>query len=179
MKDQQLSKYLSLLLRHQPERIGLQLDEQGWTSVTELLEKLWRDGKRIHIEQLDRVVKTNNKKRFSFNADRTRIRANQGHSIKIDLAYEPADPPAILYHGTATRFLESIQAQGLLKRNRHHVHLSADQETARAVGQRHGKPCILSIDTAAMLAEGHQFFCSANGVWLCEQVPPQFLSYPL
>ena len=144
------SKFLSLILRHQPEVVGIQLDAQGWVDVDVLLNALSHNGRHINRAQLEDIVSNNDKKRFSFNEDGSRIRANQGHSIDIDLALKPQMPPDILYHGTAVRFLNSIHQQGLVKRTRQHVHLSSDEATAYKVGSRHGKPVILIIDAKQM-----------------------------
>ena len=170
-----LSKFLSLVLRYKPEIIDLSLDENGWAEVNHLLDRLKATGPGISRETLDLVVATNNKKRFAYSEDGTRIRANQGHSVAVDLGYAQQTPPETLYHGTATKYLDSILQTGLEKRTRHHVHLSAHRDTALAVGQRHGKPVILLVDTATMVANGHTFFLSENGVWLTESVPPQYL----
>ncbi len=181
MTDKQLkniSKFLSLVLRHRPEVIGIKLNEQGWVGVDELLEKLKAKGKNISLEQLEEVVKNNNKKRFAFNEDKTLIRANQGHSISLDLGYEAVEPPRSLYHGTATRFLDSIQKTGLEKRNRHHVHLSEELDTATNVGGRHGKVVVLIIDAEQMHKDGFKFFVSENGVWLTDHVPTQYILFP-
>ena len=171
-----VSKFLSLVLRHQPELIDLQLDENGWTSTDELLRRLnSHKGMQVDMRMLEELVATNDKQRFSFNNDNTRIRANQGHSIEIELNLEPAIPPDILYHGTAAQFLESILKTGLQKRNRQHVHLSATQDTAKMVGSRHGKPVILSIRAKAMFDAGYVFFLSANKVWLTAEVPVAYI----
>lgn len=167
------SKFLSYILRHNPDKLGLILDEQGWVSVEELLTKL----NNVSMEQLEYVVANNNKKRFAFNEDKTKIRANQGHSIKIDLAYSPIEPPEFLYHGTATKNITSIQKGGIIKGSRHHVHLSADIDTATNVGQRHGKPIILMVQSKAMYEAGHEFFLSENGVWLTDFVPTAFIDW--
>lgn len=173
----QTSKFLSLLLRHQPEVIGLTIDHQGWADVDELIAKANATGRttltRAEIEQ---VVATNPKQRFDLSPDGQRIRANQGHSIDVDLELESVEPPATLFHGTATRFLEPIMAQGLVKRSRQHVHLSADKETASMVGTRHGKLAMLHVDASAMRAAGHEFFLSKNNVWLTDHVPAEFLT---
>lgn len=173
-----VSKFLSLILRHEPAKFGVVLDEGGWTPVDALLAACERHGHPLDRADLNQIVATSDKQRFAFDASGERIRASQGHSVDIELGYEPAAPPARLYHGTATRFLEAIRAGGLLKMQRHHVHLSADEVTARAVGQRHGKPAVLLIDAAAMAAEGAAFFLSANGVWLVEHVPARFIQFP-
>lgn len=179
MKDElkKRSKFLSLVLRHKPEEIGLVLDEQGWANVEELLKLLDKAGKPTTRELLDRVVAENDKKRFAFSGDGTRIRASQGHSVEIDLDLPPSTPPAMLYHGTATRFLDSILEKGLVPGSRRHVHLSVDIETATKVGARHGKPAILTVDAAAMHRAGHVFFVSANGVWLTDAVPREFIGF--
>lgn len=175
MNQYKISKLLSFVLRHHPERLGLTLDGQGWVAVSELLEALRQDGKAITFEQLRQVVAENDKQRFTIDEDRQMIRANQGHSIAIDLGLTPTTPPPLLYHGTAQQYWSSIQQKGLLKGTRQHVHLSADQNTAYKVGSRHGKPIILVIDTAAMLADNHLFYCSDNGVWLTNHIPVQYL----
>ncbi|MBI1213321.1 MAG: RNA 2'-phosphotransferase [Alphaproteobacteria bacterium] len=172
------SKFLSLILRHEPEKFGVVLDAAGWTGVDALLEACARHGHPLDRVELGEVVATSEKKRFAFDETGTRIRASQGHSVEVELGYEPATPPAYLYHGTATRFLDAIRISGLLKMQRHHVHLSADEVAASAVGQRHGKPTVLVIDAAAMTAEGAAFFLSANGVWLVEHVPMRFILFP-
>lgn len=177
-QNKTISKFLSLLLRHKPELLDLDMDAQGWVSTQELIQKCQKENPRLNLnmENLTIVVDSNNKKRFAFNADKSKIRANQGHSISIDLGYQPSTPPEILYHGTATRFLESILAKGLEKRNRHHVHLSKDIDTALQVGQRHGKPVILEVSALRMQEEGHTFYISDNGVWLTDHVPSNFIT---
>ncbi len=174
----QLSKFLSLVLRHDPATIGLTLDEAGWADVDELLAKLSKSGKAISRQQLEQVVAENDKQRFRFNEAGTRIRANQGHSIEVDLALQAQSPPAVLYHGTATRFLDAIRQEGLTRQSRQHVHLTADQATAHKVGQRHGKPVILVVDATAMARDGYLFYRSDNGVWLTGQVPTAYLTMP-
>jgi putative RNA 2'-phosphotransferase len=171
-----ISKYLSKYLRHEPHNIGLQLDSQGWVKVDELLNACRKYNFPISKKELNEVVKTNDKQRFSFDDTGTRIRANQGHSIKIDLDLEPRTPPDTLYHGTVAKFLVSIQQEGLKKMSRHHVHLSSDVETARKVGQRRGKPVILTINALKMHQDGYQFFLSDNGVWLVDSVPPEYFN---
>ena len=175
-KLKKLSKFLSLVLRHRPEVIDIELTSQGWANTKELIEKCQAQGRKIDFETLKQVVAQNDKKRFAFNDDYSQIRASQGHSIPIDLGYTHQEPPEVLYHGTATRFLGSIYAQGLIKGKRHHVHLSTNRDTALKVGQRHGKPVILEIAAQKMVNAGHTFYLSENGVWLTEQVPPEFLS---
>lgn len=170
-----LSRFLSLVLRHKPEEIGLNLDTNGWADVKELITKMNAYGKAIDFETLELIIDTNDKKRFSLSEDKTRIRANQGHSIKIDLGYEAKIPPAVLYHGTGSKFVDSIYKSGIKKKNRHHVHLSPDIATARTVGQRHGQPVIFEVATGLMHKEGFVFYESENGVWLTEEVPVRFL----
>jgi putative RNA 2'-phosphotransferase len=170
-----ISKYLSKHLRHQPERLGLSLESGGWVIVEDLLKACAKNNFPITLDELKEVVEKNDKRRFSFDESGEKIRANQGHSVEIDLHLKPQIPPARLFHGTAERNVSMIQEHGLLKMARHHVHLSADTETARRVGARHGKPVIFEIDTTAMLAEGFEFFVSENGVWLVETVPSKFL----
>lgn len=173
------SKFLSLVLRHEPSRAGLVLDEQGWVDVEALLDGCRQAGRSMTREQLDRLVAENDKQRFSFSEDGCRIRANQGHSVEIDLALSPQRPPDVLYHGTATRFLESIRATGLKPGSRQHVHLSRDMQTAIKVGQRHGKPVVLTIRAAALAESGQAFFCSDNGVWLTAPIAVEFIMFPV
>ena len=169
-------KFMSLILRHNPQKIGITLDDAGWASVDELLVGLKRKGHAISFEQLDDIVETNDKKRYRFNEDKTRICANQGHSLKLDLELNEFEPPEVLYHGTASRFMKLIKEQGLIKGSRHHVHLSKDKETARSVGMRHGTPIILAISSGAMHRAGYTFYCSENGVWLVDNVPAKYFS---
>lgn len=168
----QTSKFLSYVLRHKPDAIGLELDPEGWADIEELISKA---DIPITDELLREVVATNDKKRFIISTDGLSIRANQGHSISVNLGLEPIAPPEVLYHGTATRFLDNIKQQGLLPQNRQHVHLSADKETATKVGQRHGKPVTLTIPALQMHEQGHQFFQALNGVWLTGKIDPDFL----
>jgi putative RNA 2'-phosphotransferase len=172
------SKFLSLVLRHKPETIGIQLDAEGFVAVDELLAAARQYGKAITPETLKEVVATNDKKRFAFSPDGLRIRANQGHSVEVDLGLEPVEPPELLYHGTVDRFLDSIRKQGLLRGDRHHVHLSADRETAARVGQRRGRPVVLVVESGRMHREGREFFRSENGVWLTDGVRPDYLRFP-
>lgn len=172
-----LSKFLSLVLRHKPETVGVQLDEGGWVAVDELLSACQQHGKQISMQQLLLIVETNDKQRFAFNEDKTRIRANQGHSIDVQLGYREQQPPAVLFHGTASRFVDSIKANGLIKGKRHHVHLTTNKETASAVGSRYGKPVLLTIDATAMHTKGYTFFFSDNGVWLTDHVPACYISF--
>jgi putative RNA 2'-phosphotransferase len=170
------SKFLAKHLRHDPEAIGLTLAAGGWVAVDALLPAMARAGLPCTRAQLDEIVRENAKRRFSFDESGQRIRANQGHSTDVDLQLLPAEPPARLYHGTSERALAAIRSQGLLRMSRHHVHLSADAETARIVGARHGRPVVLLVDAAAMRASGIVFYRSENGVWLVQSVPPQFLT---
>lgn len=170
-----ISKFLSLILRHQPETIGLNLDAQGWAIIEELITQANHHGKVLSYDSLIKVVADNDKQRFSLSADGLKIRANQGHSLTIDLALAAKQAPEILYHGTATRFLSSILAIGLKPQARQHVHLSQDKATAIKVGQRHGKPIILEIAAAAMQQDGYQFYLSDNQVWLTDEVPANYL----
>ncbi len=172
-----ISKFLSLILRHNPDKIGLQLDENGWADVQELLLKSKNSQPNLDIELLKEIVETNDKKRFAFNEDQTRIRANQGHSIKIDLGYSPKQPPEFLYHGTISKFMDAIKENGLLKMSRHHVHLSEERETATKVGSRRGKPIILTIRSGTMHMKDIQFFQSDNGVWLTDSVSPEYIEF--
>jgi putative RNA 2'-phosphotransferase len=171
-----VSKYLSKHLRHQPERIGLTLDEAGWVEIDALIAAATAHGFRFSRDELDHVVAANDKQRFAI--DGTRIRASQGHSIDVDLGLAPATPPQYLYHGTVARYLDAIRAEGLRPMNRHDVHLSPDRETATRVGARRGRPVVLSVDTQAMHRDGHVFHVSANGVWLTQTVPPRYLRFP-
>ncbi|MFG3282733.1 RNA 2'-phosphotransferase [Streptomyces sp. NPDC048111] len=171
-----VSKYLSKHLRHQPERIGLTLDAHGWVEIDALLRAAAAHRFPFTRAELDHVVATNDKRRFAVEGDR--IRASQGHTVAVDLALPPAEPPAYLYHGTVARGLDAIRAEGLRPMNRRHVHLSPDRETATRVGARRGRPVVLSVDAGAMHRVGHVFYVSANGVWLTAAVPPEFLRLP-
>ena len=172
------SKFLSLILRHEPERVGLKLDEAGWIGVDELLNAVSQNGFPLTPDQLRHVVSTSDKKRCAFSDDGMRIRASQGHSVEVDLQYVPQAPPERLYHGTATRFLESIRREGLKRMERHHVHLSAETHITLQVGARHGQPALLTIRAGEMHRAGRIFYLSANGVWLVDAVPPQFIAFP-
>jgi putative RNA 2'-phosphotransferase len=170
-----VSKFLSFVLRHQPEAIGVSLDAAGWVDVDALLRGCAEHGRPITRSELDEIVTTSPKQRFAFSDDGRRIRANQGHSTEVDLGHEPAEPPDVLFHGTVKRLLPSIREKGLLRMDRHHVHLSEDEATARAVGGRRGQPVILRIDARAMREAGHTFFRTPNGVWLTDAVPSSFI----
>ncbi len=170
-----LSKFLSLVLRHQPETIGIHLDENGWTDVNILIEKINEYGQKIDFDTLKTVVETNSKKRFAFNESMNKIRASQGHSVQVELGYSNRRPPAILFHGTDIRSAVSILQTGLEKRSRQHVHLSSDEATAIKVGQRHGKPCVLIVLAGQMYNDNFEFYLSDNGVWLTDHVPVKYL----
>jgi putative RNA 2'-phosphotransferase len=172
-----ISKLLSLVLRHEPEHIGLTLDEQGWAKVPELITKVNQKGLHLDFATLQIVVDTNDKKRFAFNEDKSLIRANQGHSIEVDLKLTQQIPPSILFHGTVEKNVLQIKQHGLQKMNRHHVHLTANEETAFKVGQRHGKPVILTIQAMVMHEQQYIFYVSGNAVWLTDHVPIDFISW--
>ena len=173
-----ISKFLSLLLRHTPEKIDLKLDINGWASVNDLIQKSKKQGTIFTMEELEFIVNTNDKKRFTFNKDKTKIRANQGHSIQnIDLSLKTATPPLFLYHGTVDKFIPAIKEKGLQKMNRQHVHLSADKETAIKVGRRRGKPILLTIQSDDMYKEGYEFYLSENNVWLTNHVYPEYIDF--
>lgn len=169
-KDIALGKFLSFILRHHPDTTGISLDENGWADVDDLLKGMKKTGRTIDKQILEQIVRENNKKRYSFNKDHTKIRANQGHSICVDVELKEEIPPNPLYHGTAERFLENIKKQGICRKTRQYVHLSSDKNTAISVGRRHGKPVILTIDTKSMVKDKIPFYLSENDVWLCEFV---------
>jgi putative RNA 2'-phosphotransferase len=177
-KDQlkKISKSMSYVLRHRPDAIGIELQEGGWIGVDKLLQAFERAGQSFSLEVLERVVTENDKQRFEFSADRLEIRARQGHSVEVDLGYAACAPPKVLYHGTATRNLDSILKQGLVKGKRHHVHMSTNIETMIQVAMRHGKPVVLAVDAARMHSDGFEFFVTENQVWLTDHVPPEYLS---
>jgi putative RNA 2'-phosphotransferase len=168
-----ISKFLSLVLRHEPEKVGIKLDEAGWVPVDELLDAVNAHGHRMTLEELQEVVDTNDRKRFTLQDGY--IRANQGHSVPVDLQLPEAEPPDCLYHGTVPRFLHLIRENGLLKGERHDVHLSPDRETAIKVGKRRGLPHILTVNARQMHGDGFKFYLSANGVWLTDHVPPKYI----
>jgi putative RNA 2'-phosphotransferase len=168
-----ISKRLSFVLRHRPDSVGLTLDAAGWADVDELLAAL-----ELTRDELEHVVATNDKRRFAFDETGSRIRASQGHSVGVELGYQPEEPPAELFHGTVERFVPAILREGLRPVRRHAVHLSTDVATARAVGGRRGRPVVLLVDAAAMAADGHVFTRSANGVWLVDAVPARYLTRP-
>ena len=171
----QASRFLALVLRHKPEEAGITLDEHGWANVDELVEGI-AALRPFTLGMLEEIVATDSKGRYSFNEDHSLIRANQGHSVDVDVELKPSDPPDVLYHGTARRFLDSIMEQGLLPGDRLYVHLSSDKETACLVGSRHGSPAVLKIDAGKMHEEGFEFFLSKNGVWLTKCVQSKYLT---
>ena len=179
-KYENMSKFLSFLLRHHPEYLELKMDKAGWVAVDELLEKLnFERTEEFTLEHLKELVETNNKQRFALEDrwGKLYIRANQGHSIHdLDMGYKPVTTPDILYHGTAQKFLNSIKKNGLLPKTRQYVHLSASVEVAKSVGERHGKPVIFEIDCKKMVDDGIEFYCSENGVWLTEKVHKKYLT---
>ena len=175
MGDKDTSKYISLILRHKPEVIGISLDEHGWANVDELIRGVSKSH-TLDIETLERIVAEDEKQRYSFNEDKTLIRANQGHSIPVDVELEEVQPPELLYHGTGEKYVESIDKQGLIPKSRLYVHLSADEETARKVGSRHGKPVIYIVKSGEMYRNQEKFYRSVNGVWLTKNVPVCYLS---
>ena len=168
------SKYLSLILRHHPEAAGITLDEHGWADVEDLIAGVQKTQK-FHMEMLEEIVRTDSKQRYSFNEDRTLIRANQGHSIPVDVELPVTEPPKILWHGTGQKYVESIDRLGLLPKGRLYVHLSGDCDTAVTVGSRHGKPVVYQVDSQKMAEDGYVFYRSVNGVWLTGQVPGKYL----
>lgn len=170
-----LSKLLSLVLRHRPDELGLVLDAGGWVEVDDLRAALAARGEVVSAADLTELVRTSDKQRFALSSDGRRIRAQQGHSVPVELGYAPAAPPEVLFHGTVARFLPSIRTRGLLKGRRHHVHLSETEDTASRVGGRRGAPVVLRVRAAEMAAAGHAFFQTPNRVWLTDHVPPGFI----
>lgn len=171
-EEKRISKHLSLILRHKPESINISLDSNGWADVNELIDKL-----NLNLNDLKQIVANNDKKRFILSEDFSKIRANQGHSISINLNLEEEAPPLVLYHGTAVKNLDSIKSKGLIKGQRQYVHLSLDQDTALKVGQRYGKPTILKIKAYNMYTQGFKFYLSENKVWLTDHIPPEFITF--
>lgn len=170
----QTSKFISLILRHKPETIGISLDEHGWAKVDELIAGVAKT-REFNMEMLREIVRTDSKQRYSFNEDETLIRANQGHSISVDVELEEAEPPEELWHGTGEKFVLSIDVQGLLPKSRLYVHLSKDKDTAVKVGQRHGKSVLYIVKAGEMYCDGYKFYLSKNGVWLTKEVPIKYL----
>lgn len=176
-KTIKISKFLSLILRHKPETIGITLDPKGWADVDTLIELAAKHGKQIDRALLERIVSDNDKQRFAFNTDKSKIRANQGHSIAVNLALAPQKPPKYLYHGTAKRFVSSILSQRLIKQSRNHVHLSSDRATAIKVGTRHGTPVVLKIQSGKMHDASLKFYLAKNKVWLTDSVPAKYITF--
>ena len=174
MSLSQTSKFIALILRHKPETIGITLDEHGWANVDELIKGIAKQ-RSFDMAMLEKIVAIDDKQRFSFNEDKTLIRANQGHSISVDVELEEKDPPEILYHGTGVKYKASIDETGLIPKTRLYVHLSADKETALKVGKRHGSPIIYTVNAAQMHKDGYKFYISKNGVWLTKSVPVKYL----
>ncbi len=168
------SRFVALILRHKPQVIGISLDEHGWARVDELINGIAKT-RPFNIAMLEEIVSTDNKQRYSFNVDKTLIRANQGHSIPVDVELEEKIPPKMLWHGTGEKYVESIDENGLLPKTRLYVHLSGDYDTAVKVGSRHGKPVVYEVDTEKMQKDGFVFYQSVNGVWLTKRVPPEYL----
>ena len=174
MTKTETSRFISLILRHKPEVIGIKLDQHGWAKVSELIAGVNKTHP-LDLELLEEIVKTDDKQRYSFNEDKTLIRANQGHSIKVDVQLQEKIPPDILYHGTGEKYVSAIDKEGLLPKSRLYVHLSKDKETAGKVGSRHGKAVIYEVKTKAMTEEGYKFYLSVNEVWLTKEVPVKYL----
>jgi len=175
-EDMRISKFMSLILRHKPEEIGLKFDEYGYIKTSGLINGLNKKGYKVTISDIERIVDEDNKQRYSFNNDKSKIKANQGHSIAVNLELQAIEPPKVLYHGTATRFSENIFKEGIKKQARQYVHLSADIETAAKVGKRHGELVIFKINSGQMYNDGYKFFLSENKVWLTDYVPIKYLS---
>jgi len=175
MNNKELSKFISLILRHKPETINIKLDKYGWANVNELINGIKKRGFIIDFKILSELVEKNSKQRFTFNEDKTQIRANQGHSLKVELELEELTPPDILYHGTSERFLENIIQEGIIKQSRNFVHLSTNEKTAIEVGKRHGSPVLLKINARTMFEDGLKFYKSKNNVWLTKYVNPIYI----
>lgn len=174
MSLREISKYMSLILRHKPEAIGISLDEHGWANVEDLIAGISKDNE-FNMEMLEEIVRTDEKQRYSFNDDKTLIRANQGHSIPVDVELEEKEPPETLWHGTGEKYVTAIDKDGLIPKSRLYVHLSKDKETAVKVGTRHGKPVIYTVHSKQMYEDGYKFYLSVNGVWLTKEVPVKYL----
>ena len=175
MNIEKLSKFISLILRHKPEEIGISLDDFGWAEVEDLINGINTSGRNIDMNILEEIVRTDNKQRYSFNEDKTKIRANQGHSIPVKVELKELAPPSTLYHGTATKSIEGIKQLGIKSMSRLYVHLSKDFETAKQVGERHGECVVLVINAKRMYENGIKFYLSENGVWLTEYVDPKYI----
>lgn len=176
-RKKRISKFLSLILRHSPERIGLSFAQGAWIDVQDLIDACANTRNSFSIDELRDIVETNDKKRFAFNENQTKIRASQGHSADVKIDYEKRQPPAYLYHGTAEKNIASIEENGIIRGNRHHVHLSSDIDTAKLVGSRHGKPVVITVHAGSMHKDGIEFFVSENGVWLVDKVDPMYFSF--
>ncbi|HCQ5967531.1 TPA: RNA 2'-phosphotransferase [Clostridioides difficile] len=174
-KKDRLSVFISLILRHKPETIGIKLDNYGYADVNELIGNINSTGRNINMEILEQIVKEDNKQRYSFNEDRSKIRANQGHSIKVNVELKELRPPKCLYHGTTIRFLDNIKKEGIVRKSRLYVHLSNDIDTAIKVGERHGIPIVLKVNTEKMYEDGYKFYLSENNVWLCYHIPFKYV----
>lgn len=170
-----ISKFLSLVLRHSPEKLGITLDKHGYADIETLIREMNKRGLSVDKKTIDEIVYSDNKERYGYNDTKTKIRANQGHSIKVDLNLTPKTPPRILYHGTAKRFMGDILKKGISKMDRQYVHLSQTKETAIEVGKRHGTPVVISVDTKEMIKDGYVFYLSENNVWLTDFVPAKYL----
>ena len=174
MNIKETSKFMSLILRHKPETIGISLDEHGWADVDELITGISKTHE-FNRDMLEEIVRTDEKQRYSFNEDKTLIRANQGHSIPVDVELDEVEPPEELWHGTGEKYVSSIDEQGLIPKSRLYVHLSKDKETAVKVGKRHGKPVLYVVKAGEMCKNGYKFYLSKNGVWLTKEVPVKYL----
>lgn len=170
-----LSRYMSLILRHKPEVIGITLDEHGWASVNDLICGIEKNNPEFNMDILEQIVRTDNKQRYSFNDDRSLIRANQGHSVNVDVELKEKEPPEYLYHGTGEKYVKSINQDGLIPKSRLYVHLSKDIKTAENVGKRHGKEVVYRINSGQMYRDGYKFYLSENGIWLTKEVPIKYL----
>ncbi len=175
MEKTRLSKFIALILRHKPEEIGITLDEHGWASVPLLISGINKSGYEIDMSILEEIVDEDEKQRYSFNSDKTKIRANQGHSVNVDVELKECEPPEQLFHGTGEKFAAAIRKEGLKSKSRLYVHLSNNKETAEKVGSRHGKPHVFFVHSGKMYRAGYKFYLSENGVWLTKYVPPEFL----
>ena len=171
-----ISKYMSLILRHKPEVIGIELDEHGWANTDDLINGIGKDNQGFNFELLEEIVRTDNKQRYSFNPGKTLIRANQGHSIPVDVDLPEMEPPELLFHGTSEKYVSSILQQGLIPKSRLYVHLSKDIDTAVKVGKRHGKEIVYKVNAGQMYKDGYKFFLSVNNVWLTKEVPVKYLN---
>ena len=175
MNNQDISRFIALILRHKPDSIGITLDEHGWANVNDLINGINKTTP-FTMDLLEEIVQTDNKQRYAFNDDHTKIRANQGHSIDVDVELKQEIPPEILYHGTGEKYVASILQKGLIPKSRLYVHLSWDALTAETVARRHGKPVIFSVDAESMTKDGYIFYLSANQVWLTKEVPVRYLA---